>query len=700
MAKTKSIEEKVEEFYKKILDDLGITYYGKTQAHLISPSIDDAFKSAPSKSGGTGSNYPDMMLMLNSKKLNRSIPVIIEAKGSKNKLEKIDNDGNIVQIVPYDNDSKKGVKNPHRKGDPNPDAIVNFAVNGAYHYAKIILNDERTTCDEVIFIGINGTGLDKDNKVKNPEQKAYYLSKSNKLQYKHIADLDKSWDLLKETNLEKLFTILDRFTLSEDEIEALTHRTEDELEKAVKKIHQEIYDNKSLKNALTTNEKLYLFTGLIMAGLQTSGVSRLTPKGLEGNDDKLENDGQTILRRIKTFLEKRKADSHKITMIEDLLRPIFIKEILWKPHNGASLIKHIFTDVYDSVIPLLESDLQLDFTGKIFNSLNDWVSIDNDADNDVVLTPRYVTELMVKLTRTNMDSYVWDTAMGSGGFLVSAMNAMIKDATYKIQDKETLANKISHIKEQQLLGIELLGNIYILAILNMILMGDGSSHMRNGNSHELYDKEHFPANVFLLNPPYSAAGKGFNFVEEAFSKMERGYGAILIQESAGSGQGTPYTKRILERNTLIASIHMPSDLFGSKASVQAAIYVFKVNEPHNEKQMVTFIDFSEDGYARQNRKKSSQAVNLRDADNAKARYQEVADIVCGNLPDTTYYTEENGKVIRDRITLNGDDWTYSQHKKVDTIPQLDDFKKTVADYLSWEVSQLLQQKGEDPSKKA
>ena len=116
--------------------------------------------------------------------------------------------------------------------------------------------------------------------------------------------------------------------------------------------------------------------------------------------------------------------------------------------------------------------------------------------------------------------------------------------------------------------------------------------------------------------------------------MERGYGAVLIQENAGSSQGLPYTKRILEKSSLIASIRMPNDLFGGKASVQTAIYVFKVNEPHNEKQAVTFIDFSEDGYTRQNRKKSSQAVNLRDTDNAKARYQEVVDIVLGNLPDT------------------------------------------------------------------
>lgn len=118
--------------------------------------------------------------------------------------------------------------------------------------------------------------------------------------------------------------------------------------------------------------------------------------------------------------------------------------------------------------------------------------------------------------------------------------------------------------------------------------------MKNGDSHKIYADLEFPANVFLLNPPYSTDGKGFNFVAEAFSKMQKGYGAILIQENAGSGTGLPYTKKILDHNTLVASIHMPNDLFNGKSSVQTAIYVFKVNEPHDVKKAVTFIDFSKD----------------------------------------------------------------------------------------------------------
>ena len=82
-----------------------------------------------------------------------------------------------------------------------------------------------------------------------------------------------------------------------------------------------------------------------------------------------------------------------------------------------------------------------------------------------------------------------------------------------------------------------------------------------------------------------------------------GRAAILIQENAGSGNGLPYTANILKNNTLRASIKM-ADIFCGKASVQTGIYVFDVNRPHDaENDVVRFIDFSNDGYSRMNRKK-------------------------------------------------------------------------------------------------
>lgn len=679
----KSIEEKVEEYYKKEFDQYGIRHYGKTEK--INDAISESLKQADSKSGGTGQNYPDIQLLLENSHARR-IPVMIEAKGSKNKLEKLDKDRKIVQITKYATDSKEGAKKPHKKGDPNYTTIQTYAVNGALHYGKAILNSG--SYDEVIIIGINGTSLNQAGMVTDASQKAYYVSKKNNYVPKHVKELDDSLVLLKQSNLDKLYASLDNLSLTETEVEQLKAHTENELEAKLKAIHQRLYDDKSLKTMLSTNDKLYVFTGLIMAGLSTKGTRRLEVSDLSSNDNENLNDGTVVLNHIKAFLLARNAKVEKVELITSLLGRVFKNNAMWEPTNGESLIKSLFRQVSQDIIPLLESNLHLDFTGKILNSLNDWVSIENDNANDVVLTPSYITHFMAELAHTDKDSFVWDLAMGSGGFLVSAMDIMIKDAQGKIEDETELNEKIQNIKQNQLLGVEILGNIYILAVLNMILMGDGSTHMYNANSHDHYQEYSFPANVFLLNPPYSAEGKGFNFVGEALSQMTTGYASILIQENAGSGNGLPYTKQILENNTLIASIHLPNDIFSGKASVQTAIYVFQVNRPHEKDDLVTFVDMSEDGYSRHNRKKSSQEVNLRDTDHAKERYEEVKAIILGKKPKTNYYTEANGKVIKDAISLTGNDWTFNQHQVIDTTPTEADFKKVVAEYLSWKVSQM------------
>lgn len=650
-----SVEERVEEYYKRLLDNLGIRYFSKTEE--INSSITKALKDADSKSGNSGNNYPDIKLLL-SNKTRRDIPVMIEAKGSKNKLIKYTPNGDIELI--------SSGKNPHR-------AVTQFAVNGALHYGNAILSEG--TYSEVIIIGLNGTSLSDDGSLVDPECKAFYVSKKNDSLPKEIEDFD--------------FVLL----LTHEDVEKIKRDKEELLEESIKDIHQAIYDDDTIKNLLSTNDKLYFFCGLIMAGLTTEGVRPLDPHDLYSNDDLDDNDGRIILARTTSFLRKKSCSKDKIDMVVNYLKPVFEQKALYKPINGESLIKKIYKQIKLEILPLLESKVHLDFTGKILNSLNDWVSIENDRLNDVVLTPRFVTNLMAKITRTNKDSFVWDTCMGSSGFLVSAMDLMVSDAKSTIKDKDILRDKIDNIKKNQLLGIEILGNIYILAVLNMILMGDGSSQVICGDSYKEVDNfmktNNFPANVFLLNPPYSAHGKGLIFVDEALSRMETGYGAVLIQENAGSGQGGIYAKNILKKNTLIASIHMPVDLFSGKASVQTAIYLFKVNRPHEIDDVVSFIDFSEDGYSRQNRKKSTQKVNLRDIDRALERYEEVCAICLGKKPKTSFYTESNGLLIRDVIDLEGNDWTFNQHKVIDTRPTEDDFKKVVSDYLAWKVGSIL-----------
>ena len=340
------------------------------------------------------------------------------------------------------------------------------------------------------------------------------------------------------------------------------------------------------------------------------------------------------------------------------------------------------------------------FTGKLFNEMYSWLGFSQDKLNDVVLTPSYVATLLARLARVNMDSYVWDFATGSAGLLVAAMNEMLIDAKNKIKSPDKLALKSAEIKANQLLGLEILSEVYMLAILNMILMGDGSSNIINKDSLNEFNGNYgfgktdkkFPANAFVLNPPYSAPGNGMVFVERALSMMSTGYAAIIIQNSAGSGKATEYNKRILQHSTLLASIRMPIDLFIGKSSVQTNIYVFRVGEAHQKDDVVKFIDFSNDGYTRTDRKKSSS--NLKDTDHAKERYQEIVDLVRFGKSKLNLFSEKEyyeGNIDPD----NGADW--NQTAPIDKKPTIDDFEKTIKDYLAFELSNLIknQNSGDD-----
>jgi len=439
-----------------------------------------------------------------------------------------------------------------------------------------------------------------------------------------------------------------------------------------------------------------------MATLGIKGkVQPLEKEDLKSSTEKGSTDGDIIVRKIDAFLEHKNIPTDKKDEIIRTLSNTLLTENINKPINGQSQLKRVFHKIVDVLGLYYKLGVTTDFTGKLFNEMYSWLGFTQDKLNDVVLTPSYVASLLVKLARVNKDSYVWDFATGSAGLLVAAMNEMLDDAKNTIQSPEELFKKELKIKAEQLLGLEVLSHVYMLAVLNMILMGDGSSNILNKDSLRDFDGKYgfgnpndkFPATAFILNPPYSAIGNGMIFVETALKQMQKGYAAIIIQSSTGSGKAKEYNIEILKHSTLIASIKMPIDIFIGKSSVQTHVYVFKVAEPHDPKTIVKFIDFTNDGYSRSNRKKASN--NLRDTNRAKERYAELINLVKHGSRYLNIFTEK--EYYENTINpKNGADW--NQSPPVDTTPTLNDFKKTVADYLSWEVANILKQNAQDGKK--
>ena len=675
MTNTRSVEPSVADAINSQLKSYRLDY--KLEQESLNSEIDSALQEYFTKSGGKGGNRPDAKLLLQDGGLN-FYPVLIEYKGYEDKLEKLDADGN--------------VENRTAKNEPNFKNIKDYAVNGAVHYANALLH--HTSYTDIIAIGVAGY---KDSKDKlQTKIGVYYVSKSNLGVGRKVGDFT-DLSFLEKTHFSDFTDKLKNLNLTPDELEKIKQKREKEIDASLVKLNNDIYSN---EKGLGENDRVYLVAASIIATLGIPGkVAPLEKSELKSSSEKGSTDGEILMRKIEAFLNEKKLPVEKKDLIIRTLSNTILTDNINKISNGETQLKRVFSKIVDDLGIYYKIGLTTDFTGKLFNEMYSWLGFTQDKLNDVVLTPSYVATLLAKLARVNKDSYVWDFATGSAGLLVAAMNEMLKDAKNNISSPDELTKKEAHIKAYQLLGLELLSSVYMLAVLNMIMMGDGSSNILNKDSltdfEGVYgfgkDDEPFPANAFVLNPPYSAEGNGMIFVETALNMMKGGYAAIIIQNSAGSGKAKEINKRILAKNTLIASIKMPIDLFVGKSSVQTNVYVFKVGEKHEKDEIVKFIDFSNDGYTRSNRKKASN--NLRDTDRAKERYEELVNLVRFGASKLEIFTQ-NEYYEATIDPSNGADWNKS--RPVDTMPTLTDFKKSVSDYLSWEVSQIL--KKDSPSR--
>jgi hypothetical protein len=666
-----SVEPNITELGNSWLKRYKLDY--KLEQESLNSEIDKALKDYFTKNGGVGANRPDTKLLLQDEF--NYFPILIEYKGYKDKLEKLDAHGQVDNLT--------------AKNEPNFKNINSYAVNGAVHYANAVLH--HTSYSEIIAIGMTGY---KDGAGHLQHQiGVYYVSKTNFGIGQKVGDFS-DFSFLAPQHFNNFIKQVKTLSLPQEEIDRLKERREKEIDVSLTKLNNDIYKN---EKGLAEKDRVYLVAASIMATLGIPyKVPALEKEELKSSSESNNRDGDIIVRKIRNFLSEKEIPVEKRDWILRELENTLTTENINRIENGKSQLKRVFEKIVDDLGIYYKIGLTTDFTGKLFNEMYGWLGFSQDSLNDVVLTPSYVASLLVKLARVNKESFVWDFATGSAGLLVAAMNEMLNDAKNTITSPEALAQKEIKIKAEQLLGLEVLPSVYMLAVLNMILMGDGSSNiiqddsLTNFNGNYAFGKtnERFPADAFVLNPPYSAAGNGMNFVEKALGMMNKGYAAIIIQSSAGSGRAKDYNQKILAKHSLIASIKMPIDLFIGKSSVQTYIYVFKVNEAHHRDEVVKFIDFSNDGYTRTSRKKASN--NLKDADRAKERYEEVVNLVRFGKNKLNIFTEQ--EYYEGHIDpKNGADW--NQRPPIDTKPTFEDFRKTVADYLAWEVEQLI--KGED-----
>ncbi|MCH7336022.1 N-6 DNA methylase [Acinetobacter sp. NIPH 2699] len=594
------------------------------------------------------------------------IPVVIENKLGLKKLVA---------------ESKDGIKFDAK-------SISNYAVNGALYYATGMIASAQY--HEVIAIGISG---DSDETINI---KVYYVYGSGEHSFKLLENVTTLDFLETEKTFDEFYN---EAVLTEQEKHDILISSQAQLQRYAKNL------NKLMHNLnITAPQRVLYVSGMLLAMQPVEDKNEnkiqdgLIPEDLKGIQTDSKRDGIQIVNQIKEFLNARDIpfDKQKLMLAsfseisKDAQRDeksVLDKEVAKLINGEASTNKQIFSFIYHNIFLSIDAMAgHLDIMGEMYSEFLKY-ALGDGKEIGIVLTPPYITKMMATILNVNQNSRVMDLATGSAGFLISAMEMMIRDAENTHGKKTSAAiDKENKIKKQQLLGVELNAEMYTLAATNMILRGDGSSNIQKGNTfrtpEELYTA--FKADKLLLNPPFSYEENGMPFIAFGLDKMEKGgLGAIIIQDSAGSGKAIKTNQAILKKHTLIASIKMPTDLFQPMAGVQTSIYVFEAHKAHDFEQTVKFIDFRNDGY-----KRTSRA--LQEIDEPTKRYDDIVKIYkAGTRAKIEASWDLNAIFVEDFIGQSGADWNFDQHKVIDTKPTFDDFRKTVADYLAWEVDQLL-----------
>lgn len=666
--KAYKLEDHVNDWVKAKLDGLKLKnqkdYYTES---AIPDYLKEALKGRAKTENKTNFGKPDFSITQY-----QQAPVIIENKLGLNKL--------IAE-------TKDGIKFDEK-------SIKDYAVNGALYYATGMIASGQY--HEVIAIGIAG---ESDDAI---ELKAYYVYGSGEHSFKLLKNVS-TLDFLE--NQKTFDAFYKDASLTDDEKHDILIKSQAELQKYAKSLNKLMHNHN-----ITAPQRVLYVSGMLLSMqnvVDTAGnkiQDGLIPEDLKGIQTESKRDGVQIVEQIKEFLTARNIPSDKRNLMlasfseisKDAQRDeleTLDKEVSKLIKEKASINKQIFTYIYHHIFLSIDAMAgHLDIMGEMYSEFLKY-ALGDGKEIGIVLTPPYITKMMATILDVNKDSKVMDLATGSAGFLISAMEMMINDAEALYGKNTTAANdKISTIKSEQLLGVELNAEMFTLAATNMILRGDGSSNIHKGNTFNTPEKlyTNFKANKLLLNPPFSFDENGMPFIAFGLDKMEKGgLSAIIIQDSAGSGKATKTNQAILKKHTLKASIKMPTDLFQPMAGVQTSIYVLEAHKPHDYEQPVKFIDFRNDGY-----KRTSRA--LQEIDEPAKRYADIIKI---------YKAGKNAKVeaawkideiyVEDFISRSGADWNFDQHKTIDTKPTLEDFKKTVSDYLAWEVSNILKQKGDE-----
>ncbi len=478
--------------------------------------------------------------------------------------------------------------------------LYKYALTDLYHYSIELLT-KTSSINEIIGIAVAGEKLTSN---------AIYLFKNGKVMDKYAPNVIilpnnikminlpsfKEWDRLSVQKISKYIKSDILHLNSPESIENIMH---------IKSVAAKLSKSIDVSLKLDPYKRLLLVCGLLIGIKQDDSII------YQFNDRK----GTTLLyETIKEALPDSKFDAEKK---KQLLRSFsFIKDepelqtnVIDKKGNILDMPLKIISDELEikspigySIIDLMKESSHIDLLGNLFDVFTKYMSIGGSA-GDIILTPNHLTKFMADIIDINPNENVLDITAGTGGFLIAALkimeNKIINNNTLSLSERE---EKIKEVKEQNLWGVEFDANMFAACVSNMMLHGDGKSHIFRGDSRigrELTGEKRELKEIFsgvefkklLFNPPYENhleyVRNGLNYI------VKGGKAAIIIPKNTFnkcSDSLNNLKEDIFSNNKLIAVIDLPKGQFKIKSKTvgtDVAIFLFLTGYSHSFKKITT-----------------------------------------------------------------------------------------------------------------
>ncbi|WP_026728861.1 HsdM family class I SAM-dependent methyltransferase [Flavobacterium denitrificans] len=537
-------------------------------------------------------------------------------------------------------------------------SVKNYAVNGALFYGKHLAKN--TNYKKLIVFGVSGN--EKRHKIS-----PIFIDERGG--YKELEDVE-TFTLFNEKNIEEYYT---KNILKEQTPE---DKTTEEVLKDAKNLHEDLRNYGSIQD----KDKPLIVSGILLA-LREMEHKGFSIESLIG--DETNTDGEKIYEAIEKNL-KRSNVSPQVKKEKLLSQFLVIKDTKAINEINEGLkktpLKHftefLYENIYKNIKHIQSAE---DYLGRFYGEFMSYSGGDGQSLG-IILTPKHVTELFCDLIELKPTDSVLDPCCGTAGFLIAAMHVMLQ----KTDHPETQRN----IRKNQLHGLELQPYMFTIATTNMILRGDGKSNLEQEdflkyNPSLLQEKG---CTVGMMNPPYSMGSKSnpslyeINFTEHLLNSIvQDGKVVVIVPQSTMVGKTKEeqiIKENILKHHTLDGVITLNKNTFYG-VGTNPCIAIFTAGIPHYKEKEVKFINFDNDGFEVQKHRGLVETIKAKD------KKQHLLDVWFNRIDAETKFC------VKTTIEPT-DEWLHSFYYFNDEIPNESDFEKTIADYLTFEFSMIMQ----------